>query len=142
MRKLVELMGGINSLIGRRRCRDKAERSVVEPGCSKPIGVENLCRVDYGSSGGFRGEVILAENCHRGAMPWKAADSGWLPRFERNSDVQGINNFNELCADLKQRYDNRFSVCHWINVDAGGKRVPGPAAGNGYVYCDGTMGCP
>ena len=50
--------------------------------------------------------------------------------------------FQRALCYLKKRYGSRFSVCHWVNVDAGGKRVSGPAVGNGYVYCDGTNGVP
>jgi hypothetical protein len=49
---------------------------------------------------------------------------------------------NDLTGHMKGKYDDRFSTCHWINVDSGGKRVFGPADGNGYVYCDGTGGVP
>ena len=35
-----------------------------------------------------------------------------------------------------------FSTCHWIDADAGAKRVYGPSDGTGYIYCDGTGGVP
>jgi hypothetical protein len=93
-------------------------------------------------TGGFKGEVVVAENCHRGLSPWKSLSSAWAPLFERNSDLAGISNLNDLTESLKQRYGDRFSVCHLVNVDAGGKRVYGPADGSGYVYCDGSEGVP
>jgi hypothetical protein len=68
--------------------------------------------------------------------------SGWVPQFSWNSDIPQINNFNDLSKHLKKKYSNRFSVCHWIDVDAGNKRVFSPADGTGYVYCDGSGGVP
>jgi hypothetical protein len=90
--------------------------------------------------GGFKGEVVIAENVHRGEAPWKHA--GWASMFSRNSDLDNIHNFNDLCGRLKEKYGNRFSTYHWIDVDAGAKRVYGPSDGTGYVYCDGTKGMP
>jgi hypothetical protein len=92
--------------------------------------------------GGFNGEVILAENCHRGPEPWKSLHSGWASRFEWNSDLKDIKNVNGLCARLKELYAKQFSICHWIDVGAGNKRVFGPGDGTGYVYCDGSGGVP
>jgi hypothetical protein len=44
---------------------------------------------------------------------------------------------------MKSKYGSRFSVCHWIDLGVGGKRVYGPRQGvAGYVYCDGTGGAP
>lgn len=90
--------------------------------------------------GGFNGEVVIAENNHRGSSPWDHA--GWAYRFERNSNIENINNMNDLSALLKKSYGDRFSVCHWVDVDAVNKRVFGPENGTGYVYCDGTGGVP
>jgi hypothetical protein len=92
--------------------------------------------------GGFLGEVVLAENCHRGSTSWNSGSSGWAHGFERNSDLPGIANFNELCKALKNRYAVKFSVCHLIDVNAGGRRVFGPSDGIGYVYCDGSNQVP
>ena len=89
-------------------------------------------------AGGFTGEVVLAENCHRGATPWMSQSSGWAQSFVRNSDLKEASTYNELGALLKKRFGDRFSVCHWINIDAGAKRVYSPSDGPGYVYCDGT----
>ena len=89
---------------------------------------------------GFSGEVIIAENCHRGPSPWRTA--GWGMHFMRNSDLNGISTLNQLCQHIKGNYGDRFSVCHWIDVRAGNKRVFSPNDGVGYVYCDGTGGVP
>jgi hypothetical protein len=43
---------------------------------------------------------------------------------------------------LKKKYGDRFSTCHWVDVDSGNNRVFSPAEGTGYVYCDGTGGVP
>ncbi len=90
--------------------------------------------------GGFRGEIVLAENIHRGARPWERA--GWAVPFVRNADLPGVRNYNELAAGLKKRYGQRFSVGHLVDVASGGKRVFSPADGPGYVICDGTGGVP
>lgn len=91
-------------------------------------------------AGGFDGEVVIAENCHRGLQPWKHA--GWHATFSRNSDLSSIQNFNDLSNHLKKKYGDRFSTCHWVDVDSGNNRVFSPAEGTGYVYCDGTGGVP
>jgi hypothetical protein len=92
--------------------------------------------------GGFNGEVVLAENCHRGSSPWNSLSSGWKPSFSRNSNLDNVQNFNDLSNHLKQKYGQRFTTCHWVNVDSGGKRINSPAEGTGYIYCDGTGGVP
>jgi hypothetical protein len=88
--------------------------------------------------GGFSGEVELAENCRPGAIPWKSA--GWATEFSRNSDLTGINNFNDPSSLLKRKYGHRYSTYHWYDIDAGGRGVNSPADGNGYVYHDGAGG--
>lgn len=139
--KVIELMGGIEKLIG------PEDVVVIKPNVQWwNHGVPNLSAVKafvdliMERPGGFCGEVVLAENCHRGARPWTSMHSGWKPVFSRNSDLRGINNYNDLSAHLKKQYGDRFTTCHWIDVDAGGKRIFGPADGTGYVYCDGTGG--
>jgi hypothetical protein len=88
----------------------------------------------------YSGEIVLAENNHLGPSPWKKG--GWATYFVRNSNLDGINNYNELVSHLKDEYGSAFSVCHWIDIDDGGKRVYSPADGTGYVLCDGTGGIP
>jgi hypothetical protein len=68
--------------------------------------------------GGFDGEVVLAENCHRGSSPWNSLSSGWKPSFSRNSNLDNVHNFNDLSNHLKQKYGQRFTTCHWVNVDS------------------------
>ena len=92
--------------------------------------------------GGFTGEVVLAENCHRGDRPGIAGTSGWTVPFTRNSDMQTVSTYAELCRVLKNRYKDRFSVVHWLDADSGGRRVDGESGETGYVYCDGTMHTP
>ena len=143
VRKVLELLGGVEALIGDR------DVVVIKPnvqwwnqGAPNILALKTFVDIIMDRPGGFTGEVIVAENCHRGSQPWQSEASGWIPAFERNSDVQGIRNYNELAADLKRRHAERYSSCHWINVKAGGKRIFGPADGTGYVYCDGTGGVP
>ena len=49
---------------------------------------------------------------------------------------------NDLINLIKKKYSNQLSVCHLIDVSAGGRRVYKPDQGSGYVYCDGTYGVP
>lgn len=85
---------------------------------------------------------MIGENCHRGSTPWTSTESGWACGFERNSDLANATNFNELSRLLKDKYRERFSTCHWIDICAGNKRVFGPSDGSGYIYCDGLKGVP
>ena len=136
----MDLLGGIDSLVG------ADDVVAIKPNVQWwNQGAPNLAatvalveRIVERSE--FRGEVILVENCHRGPKPWEAA--GWKERFTLNSDLEGVSNYSELGALLSKRYPGKFSVCHWVNVDACGKRVYSPADGPGYVYCDGTGGVP
>ena len=141
--KTIELMGGIEKLIG------ADDIVVIKPnvqwwnqGAPNILALKTFVDIIMDRPGGFTGEVVVAENCHRGPKPWQSEASGWTPAFERNSDLPGIRNYNELAADLKRRHAERYSTCHWINVQAGGKRIFGPADGTGYVYCDGSGGVP
>lgn len=142
--KLVELMGGMDTLIG------PNDVVLIKPnvqwwnqGSTNLSALKTLVELIMERAGGFHGEVVVAENIHRGAMPpWESEDSGWVRRFARNSDAEDIRNMNELCDCLKRRFGKRFSVCHLIDVACGWPRVSGPASGTGYVYCDGTDGVP
>ena len=141
--KTIELMGGIEKLIG------ADDIVVIKPnvqwwnqGAPNILALKTFVDLIMDRPGGFTGEVIVAENCHRGSTPWQSEASGWKPAFERNSDLPGIRNYNELAADLKRRHAERYSTCHWINVKNGGKRIFSPADGTGYVYCDGSGGVP
>ena len=143
MKKLIELMGGINTLIG------QDDIVIIKPnvqwwnqGAPNLAAVKRFVELIFDYPTGFKGEVIIAENCHRGANPWKSSRSGWLPEFQRNANLDGISNFTELTQYLKNEFGDQFSVSHWIDVDSGGKRVYRPLEGEGYVYCDGTNGVP
>ncbi|MBI5586029.1 MAG: DUF362 domain-containing protein [Deltaproteobacteria bacterium] len=137
LEKVLELMGGIGSLIGDR------DVVVIKPnvqwwnqGAPNLLALKTLVGSIMERSGGFAGEVVVAENCHRGKTPWTAA--GWSTPFVRNGDFPGGKNYNELGANLKKRYGQRYSTVHWLDVNSGGKRIYGPGQGDGYVYCDGT----
>ena len=139
--KTIELMGGIEKLIG------ADDIVVIKPniqwwnqGVPNLLALKTFVDLVMERPGGFTGEVVVAENCHRGPKPWQSA--GWVTPFERNSDLQGIRNYSELTADLKRRHAERYSTCHWINVETGGRRSYGPEDGTGYVYCDGSGGTP
>ena len=139
--KVIEMMGGIEKLIS------PDDVVLIKPnvqwwnqGAPNLAALMAFVNLIMERPGGFKGEVILAENCHRGASPWQHA--GWLHGFERNSDLSQIHHMNDFVYRLKKQHGKQFSICHWIDVDAGGKRVYGPSEGNGYVYCDGSGGIP
>ncbi len=141
--KSIEMAGGLERLVG------SEDVVLVKPnvqwwnqGAPNLSAAKALVELVMGRPGGFRGEVVLAENCHRGPRPWESMSSGWAHAFVRNADLDGIKSFNDLAAALKNRFGDRFSVCHWVNVGAGAARVYGPSDGPGYVYCDGTGGVP
>jgi hypothetical protein len=139
--KVIELMGGIHRLVG------TEDIVLIKPnvqwwnqGAPNLGAVKSLVDLIMNRPRGFAGEVVLAENCHRGVTPWR--QSGWSKAFERNSDCPDVQNYNDLCRLLKSTYADRFSVVHWINIKDGGKRVSGPSEGPGYVFCDGSRGVP
>jgi hypothetical protein len=143
MVKVIDLMGGINKVI------DENDLVVVKPNVQWwNQGVPNLSAVKtfidliMNRPAGFKGEVVLAENCHRGPTPYNSKGSGWIRAYDRNVDSHEITNYDSLCTVLKRKYADRFSVCHWIDVDSGGRRILGPTNGTGYIYCDGTGGAP
>jgi hypothetical protein len=139
--KIIEMMGGIGKLIG------SDDVVLIKPnvqwwnqGAPNLSAIYTFVDLIMNRPGGFGGEVVLMENCHRGPSPWNSMESGWVPRFERNSDVKDVGNFNELCSLLKRKYAKKLSVRHLIDVGAGGRRVFRPQDGSGYVYCDGLNG--
>jgi len=135
--KVLELLGGLEKMFGDR------DVVVIKPnvqwwnqGAPNLLSLKTLVDSIMERPGGFQGEVVVAENCHRGKTPWTSA--GWATPFVRNADVAGTESYTQLAAGLKKRYGKKYSTIHWIDVDAGGKRVFGPGVGDGYVYCDGT----
>jgi hypothetical protein len=143
MAKVVDLLGGIERVVG------ENDIVLIKPnvqwwnqGAPNLQALKTFVELIMNRPGGFSGEVVIAENCHRGPKPWQSGSSGWPTRFARNGDLVAAANFNDLSRDLKQRYGDRFSKVHWIDVDEGGKRVFSPADGCGYVYCDGRGGAP
>ena len=140
LEKVLEIGGGIARLV------EENAVVVIKPnvqwwnqGAPHPGALRRLVDSIMSRPGGFAGEVVIAENCHRGAEPNKSA--GWSRVFDRNS-VDGLRHMGDLVVELKKRYGNRFSVRHWIDVDAGAGRVFHAGEGTGYVYCDGTGGTP
>jgi len=141
--RVIKLLGGIEKIIG------EDDVVVIKPnvqwwnqGAPNLSALKTFVDLIMNRPSGFYGEVVIAENCHRGKEPWKSKQGGWMMNFERNSDLKLINNFNDLTIHLKKTYGDQFSTCHWIDVGKGGKRVFSPADGTGYVYCDGTGGVP
>ena len=143
IRKVLKLMGGIERLIG------SHDIVVIKPnvqwwnqGAPNLSALKTFIDMIMDRPGGFEGEVVLAENCHRGKTPWTSVYSGWVHPFHLNSDLQEVHNFNELSSNLKKRYGDKFSTCHWIDISSGGRRLFSPSDGSGYLYCDGTGGVP
>ncbi len=143
MDQLIRLMGGIEKIVG------PDDVIIIKPnvqwwnqGVPNLLALKTFVDLIMNQPGGFNGEVVIAENCHRGSMPWNSKSSGWAHRFELNSNLQNINNMNEFSLHLKNLYGVKYSTLHWIDVGAGNKRVNGPEEGTGYVYCDGTGGVP
>jgi len=141
--KVIDLIGGIEKIIG------SGDVVVIKPnlqwwnqGAPNLAALKTLIDLIMERPGGFHGEVVIAENCHRGSSPWKSQNSGWAHHFTLNSDIPELNNMNDLAEHLKKQYGTRFSTSHWIDVKIGNRRVYTPADGNGYVYCDGTNGTP
>jgi hypothetical protein len=135
--KVIELMGGMGKII------ESQDLVVIKPnvqwwnqGAPNLLSLKTLIDSIMRRPGGFHGQVVVAENCHRGRRPW--TEAGWATPFARNGDISGTEHYNHLADGLKKRYGKKVSIVHWIDVDAGGKRVFGPSEGDGYVYCDGT----
>ena len=138
---VIEMMGGIEKLIG------SNDIVVIKPnvqwwnqGGSNLLALKTFVDLIMERSGGFNGEVVIAENCHRGSTPWTSTEAGWSHSFRLNSDLPGIKNMNDLCDLLKKRYGDRFSRTHWIDVARGSKRVFSPLDGPGtYIVTEQTM---
>ncbi|MCP4712443.1 MAG: DUF362 domain-containing protein [Planctomycetes bacterium] len=141
LRRVIDMMGGIQRFV------DSDDVVIIKPnaqwwnqGATNLSALEALVALIMDRPGGFNGEVVIAENCHRGAKPGSSAISAWAQPFVRNADLADVDTLNGLCRQLKQRHDQRFSACHWLDVQNGAQKVSGPAEGLGYVYCDGTDG--
>ncbi len=141
MEKVLSLMGGVETLVG------PEDIVILKPnlqwynqGAPNIAAFHRLVALIMERKGGFDGEVVLAENIHRGSKPWTRG--AWATPFERNSDLPGVPNYNALAEKLGRDYGDRFSVCHLVDIASGGARVYGPADGPGYVVCDGTGGVP
>jgi len=141
--KVLDLIGGIERIIG------SDDVVLIKPnvqwwnqGAPNLAALMTFVDLIMERPGGFKGEVVLAENCHRGPRPWESDSSGWAHDFERNSDLTNVSNYNKLTRILKEKYRDRFSTYHLIDVGAGNKGVSRPSDGTGYVYCDGSNGVP
>lgn len=141
LRRVIEMMGGLPRFV------DSEDVVMIKPnaqwwnqGATNLAALEALITLIMERPGGFNGEVLLTENCHRGAEPWSSPISAWAQPFVRNADLAETDTLNGLCRNLKDRYGPQFSTCHWLDVQQGAQKVSGPAEGVGYVYCDGSGG--
>lgn len=143
MNKIVEMLGGTGKITG------PDDVVVIKPnvqwwnqGAPNLAVLKRFVEIIMNRPGGFDGELVIAENCHRGPTPWLSKSSGWAQHFERNSDIPQINNFTDLTGSLKKKYGEKFTIRHWIDIESGAKQVYGPKDGEGYVYCDGNGDMP
>lgn len=141
--RVVDLMGGVTELVG------PEDVVVLKPnvqwwnqGSVNLAALQTLVEITMEREGGFRGEVVIVENCHRGGQPWLSQSSGWTRSFNVNSGLDRIESMNDLTRSLKERYGDHFSTVHLVDIAAGNRRTYGPEDGTGYVYCDGTKGTP
>ena len=72
--RVIELMGGIENIIG------PDDVVVIKPnvqwwnqGVPNLAALSEFVEIIMNRPGGFNGEVVLGENVHRGAEPWKHA---------------------------------------------------------------------
>jgi hypothetical protein len=141
MEKVISMMGGVEKLFS------TDDIIILKPnlqwynqGAPNIAAIHQLIVLIMEMKNGFKGQVVIAENVHRGPMPWERA--GWNIPFERNSDLPGIRNYNQLAQHLQNKFGDRFSVCHLLDIEIGARRVFSPPDGPGYVVCDGTGGVP
>jgi hypothetical protein len=81
--KVMDFMGGIERMIG------TDDIVIIKPNVQWwNQGVPNLSALKVfvdlilnAHNDGFNGEVVVAENCHRGACLGEALNSGWAPVF-------------------------------------------------------------
>lgn len=85
MAKIVDLLGGIEEIVG------TDDIVVIKPnvqwwnqGVPNLLALKTFVDLIMNRPAGFIGEVVLAENCHRGSAPWKMNHSGWSRPYDRN----------------------------------------------------------
>src|SRR3972149_5624303 len=93
--KVIGQMGGIEKVIG------AYDVVVIKPnvqwwnqGSPNLLSLKTFIDMIMERPGGFKGEVVLAENCHRGPSPQTSKSSGWAKNYEWNSDIAGMHNMN------------------------------------------------
>jgi uncharacterized protein (DUF362 family) len=127
--KVVELMGGIETIIGRH------DIVVLKPNCQWwNQGTTNVSAMRKFIElildiPGFDGEIIVAENHQK----YVADEFGWTYPNVINGDPDAIN-LNALIELFHDRGYPNVTKCHWINEEnQGGNVVAGPLFGDGYV---------
>ena len=77
LERVIGLLGGIEKIIG------ADDVVVIKPnvqwwnqGAPNIQSLKALIDLIMERPGGFRGEVVVAENCHRGKQPWNSMSSG------------------------------------------------------------------
>jgi len=86
LKKVIELMGGIGKIIG------SDDVVLIKPnvqwwnqGAPNLAALKTFVDLVMEKAGGFRGDVVIAENCHRGASPWTSIGSGNFGGFSINT---------------------------------------------------------
>jgi hypothetical protein len=150
VRKVIELAGGIEKLIG------KGDIVILKPNAQWwNQGRTNLAAMKgfidlVLEIPGFEGEIIIAENNHfmDNSLPADEWDNvrGWVHFSEINGDIDGTNhNLNTLIALYNDAGIANVSKYHWRdggpkgdiwgNGQNGGI-VESPAEGDGYIWSD------
>jgi hypothetical protein len=132
MEMIIDMMGGIGNLIG---LEDiviiKTNAQWWNQGSPNLAALKRFIELILGMPG-FIGEIIIADNNHRGVAPWNSG--AWANNFEINSDVPNVYNLIDLINLFHSQGYNNVTKYHWLDVATGGKRVFGPEDGDGYVY--------
>jgi len=157
MDKVVEMMGGIEKIIG------KDDIVILKPnaqwwnqGTTNTNAMKRFIELVLGIPG-FQGEVIIAENHHCAGPKNSQAVRGWTTQ-ERNGDF----NLYELVDYFQKNGNKNVTKYHWIDVGSAaadqslkskimrpakglvkqmlgikaGRMVRSPADGDGYVWTD------
>jgi len=132
MEMITDMMGGIESIITPEDIVIiKTNAQWWNQGSPNLAALKRFIELVLGISG-FRGEIIIADNNHRGASPWNGG--AWAKNFEINSDVSNVYNLIDLINLFRSQGYSNVTKYHWLDVGTGGKRVYGPEDGDGYVY--------
>ncbi len=132
MSNLLELMGGIENIIGPNDVvviKTNAQR--INQGSGNLASIKTFIDKILDIPG-FNGEIILGDNNHR----WPAQDKGaWAEPFLINSNIPAVKNLNDLLALIQAGGHDNVTRFIWNDsYEDGGQRIYGPEDGEGYVF--------